>query len=271
MGSMAARTWHSQTALVTGASAGIGLEIARVLAEEGFDLVLVARRGEELEKLRRGLERGFGARVVVLAMDLLREGAGADLEDALERESLPIDMLVNNVGVIEVGAFRDIGLERHLRLVQLNVAVLTELTHRFLAPMVARGHGRILNVASLAAFQPVPTLALYAATKSFVLSLTESLSEELKGTGVSVTALCPGLTRTQMVEHAKEASPLARQTPDFLISDARAVAREGVEACLSGRVIAVPGHLNWVTASLVRLYPRWMVRSLSGLVGRRGL
>jgi short-subunit dehydrogenase len=178
---------------------------------------------------------------------------------------------VNNVGVIEAGAFRDIGLERHLRLIQLNVAVLTELSYRFLTPMLARGHGRILNVASLAAFQPVPTLALYAATKSFVLSLTESLSEELKGTGVSVTALCPGLTRTDMVEHAKQASLLARQTPGFLISDPRAVAREGVDACLSGRVIAVPGHLNWVTANLVRLYPRWLVRGVSGLVGRRGL
>jgi short-subunit dehydrogenase len=225
---MAETTPRNQTALVTGASAGIGLEIAHVFAEEGFDLVLVARRAEALEKLSRRLERGFGARVVVLAMDLLREGAGADLEHALEREALAIDILVNNVGVIE-------------------------------------------DVASLAAFQPVPTLALYAATKSFVLSLTESLSEELKGTGVSVTALCPGLTRTDMVEHAKQASLLARQTPGFLISDPRAVAREGVDACLSGRVIAVPGHLNWVTANLVRLYPRWLVRGVSGLVGRRGL
>ena len=253
-----------ELALVTGASAGIGLEIARVLAEEGFDLALVARRGDALES-------EYGASVTVHAADLLAEDAAVDLEDALSLAGLGVDMLVNNAGVLEAGAFREIGLEQHRRVVELNIGVLTDLTHRFLGPMVARGHGRILNVASTAAFQPVPSLALYAATKAFVLSLTESLSEELKGTGVSVTALCPGLTRTQMVDQAQEGSSIARLLPDFMVSDARAVAREGVDACLAGRVIAVPGRPNWLSAHMVRLYPRWVVRTVGGLVGRRTL
>ena len=268
---MTAELRHRQVALVTGASAGIGLSIAQVLAQKGFDLVLVARRAPELEKLARSLEVDHGARVVVLAMDLLREGAGQDLEEALGREGLAIKILVNNAGLVEVGAFREIELERHLHLIQLNVAVLTELSRRFLPAMVARGHGRILNVASLSAFQPVPSLAVYAATKAFVLSLTESLSEELKGTGVSVTALCPGLVRTHILEQAQEGSVLARRAPNFLLSDAAAVAREGVEACLAGRVIDVPGAPNRLTANLVRLYPRWVVRTILGLVGRRAL
>ena len=230
---MAAR--REQTALVTGASVGIGLELARVLAEEGFDLALVARRKDELSRLARELEGTHGIRASVHPIDLLREHAVAALQSELEGEGIAIDLLVNNAGVMEVGAFHELPLERLMGLLQLNAAVLTELLHRSLEPMVARRHGRILNVASLAAFQPVPSLALYAASKAFVLSLSESLSEELRGTGVTITALCPGLTRTQMVEQAKQANPLARAVPDFLISDSAKVAREGVEGCLSGR------------------------------------
>lgn len=262
---------REETALVTGASAGIGLELAGVLAEEGFDLALVARRGEELSRIAKRLERSHDVRATTYAIDLLGEGAAADLQGQLERDGIDVDLLVNNAGVIEVGAFHELPREALLRLVGLNAVVLTELSHRFLGPMVARGNGRILNVASLASFQPVPSLALYAATKAFVLSLTESLSEELKGKGVTVTALCPGLTKTHMVDQAKEASPLARLTPDFLISDSTEVAREGVDACLAGQVIVVPGASNQLQASLVRLYPRWLVRTIGGLVGRRGL
>ncbi len=260
-----------QTALVTGASAGIGREIAGVLAEKGFDLVLVARRGAELSQLALQLENEHGVRAVAHPVDLLRENAAADLQSELEREGVIVDLLVNNAGLIEVGAFRELPLDRLLRLVRLNTGVLTELTHRFLGSMVERGHGRVLNVASLAAFQPVPSLAVYAATKAFVLSFTESLSEELKGTGVSATALCPGLTRTHMVEQAQEASSLARATPSFLISETADVAREGVEACLAGRVIVVPGVPNRLQANAVRFYPRWLVRTIGGLVGRRSL
>jgi short-subunit dehydrogenase len=269
---MASRSQHKdQTALVTGASAGIGLELAQELAARGFDLALVARREAELSELARRLESEHGIRSTCYPLDLLSDGAGEQLQTALERDGIAIDMLVNNAGVIEVGAFHKTPLEQLLRLVQLNAAVVAELSHRFLAPMLERGHGRILNVASLAAFQPVPSLALYAATKAFVLSLTESLSEELKGTGVTVTALCPGLTQTDMVEKAQHANALARMAPGFLISDSGEVAREGVDACLSGRVIVVPGAPNRLQASLVGLYPRSLVRTLGGMLGRRGL
>jgi short-subunit dehydrogenase len=262
---------RKETALVTGASAGIGLELAGILAEKGFDLALVARRETELLEVARQLEAAHGVHVTVHPLDLLQQNAGEQLWDELERADVVVDVLVNNAGVIEIGSFQGLPLDRLLRLVQLNALVVTELCHRFLAPMVGRGHGRILNVASLAAFQPVPALALYAATKAFVLSLSESLSEELKGTGVTVTALCPGLTRTHMVEQAEAASPLVRRTPDFLISDSHEVAVQGIDACLSGRVVVVPGAPNRLQASLVGFYPRSLVRALSGMIGRRSL
>lgn len=262
---------RNQTALVTGASAGIGREIADLLGERGFELVLVARRAEQLAELARAIERRHGVRASAIPLDLLREDAGEVLERELAERGLQVDLLVNDAGVMEIGAFHELPRGRLLRLVQLNAVALTDLTHRFLGPMVARRSGRLLNVASLAAFQPVPSLALYAATKSFVLSLSESLSEELRDTGVSVTALCPGLTRTHMVEQAQEANPLARMMPGFLISDTRQVAREGVEACLAGRTVVVPGIANRLQASLVGFYPRTVIRTIGGWIGRRGL
>ena len=138
----------------------------------------------------------------------------------------------------------------------------------FVPPMVARGHGRILNVASIAAFQPVPSLATYAATKAYVLSLTESLSEELKGTGVSITALCPGITATNMLRKAKKASSQLAQLPSFLIGDAELVATEGYEACIKGDVISVPGMLNLATILASRATPKWLLRRISGAVAR---
>jgi len=263
-------TRRGETALVTGASAGIGLELASSLASRGFDLALVARRREELETLAKQLESAHGVRTSVHPQDLLERDAGSKLQSELEREGIEVDLLVNNAGVMEIGAFHEMPLDALLRLLQLNVGVQMELSRRFLGPMVERGRGRILNVASLAAFQPVPVLALYAASKAFVLSLTESLSEELAGSGVTVTALCPGLTRTQMVDEAQATNPLARLMPSFLISDARDVAHEGVEACLAGQVITVPGAPNRLQASLVGFSPRWLVRALGGAVGRRG-
>jgi len=178
-------------------------------------------------------------------------------------------VLVNNAGLMEMGRFAEIDLEKHERLLQLNVLVLTSLTHRLMQPMIARGHGRILNVASTSSFQPVPSLALYAASKAFVLSLTESLSEELKDTGVTTTALCPGFTRTDMLDSARDEHEAAQRIPDFILSDVEDVAREGYEACMAGRTIVVPGLPNQLAASLVPLYPRWLVRAVGGFVGRR--
>lgn len=257
-----------ETALITGASAGIGLRLARGFAERDFDLVLVARREQALGELADRLRRGHDIEVTVLATDLLEPGATAHLVQRLEERELHIDLLVNNAGRLDMGRFVEIDLVEHESLLQLNVVSLVSLTRRLLPGMIARGHGRILNVASTAAFQPVPSLSLYAASKALVLSFSESLSEELRGTGVTVTALCPGLTKTDMLDAAASEHALARGVPDFLVSDVGDVARDGVEACLAGRAVVVPGLANRLAASLVQLQPRWLVRTVGGWIGR---
>jgi short-subunit dehydrogenase len=255
--------------LITGASGGIGRELALVFADHEFDLVVVARRAAELEELAEQCRAQHRARTHVMPMDLLAPDASAELVRKLEDEGLVVDVLVNNAGLMEMGAFADIGIEQHERLVQLNVAVLTSLTRRLLPGMIERGHGRILNVASTSSFQPVPAMALYAASKAFVLSLSESLSEELKGTGVTVTALCPGVTKTDMYERAYGEHAMVGNLPGLFLSDAHDVAREGYEACVAGRAVVVPGLPNRLMASAVQFYPRWLVRGVGGLVGRR--
>lgn len=257
-----------ETALVTGASGGIGRALAECFARHGFDLVVVARRRERLEELAGLCRARHGVDVAVVPMDLLESDAVERLVARLESDGARVDVLVNDAGLLDMGRFAEIDVARHERVVQLNVGVLTSLTRRLLPGMIERGRGRILNVASTAAFQPVPSLALYAATKAFVLSLSESTSEELKGTGVTVTALCPGLTKTDMYESVAHGSAAARLVPEFLLSDAESVAKEGFEACLAGRAIVVPGLTNRMGANLAHLYPRWLVRKALGLIGR---
>ncbi len=257
------------TALITGASGGIGLELARVFAKNGFDLVIVARREPELDALAARCRKEHGVRVRVVPMDLLVPNAAAKLVQQLEDDGVEIDILVNNAGLLEMGAFAEIEVDRHERLLQLNVIVLASLVRRLLPGMIERGRGRILNVASSSSFQPVPSLALYAASKAFVLSLSESLSEELKGKGVTVTALCPGITKTDMYDRAQDEHGIVRSLPGFLLSDVESVAREGYEACMAGQPVVVPGLPNRLLAGSVGLYPRWMVRGIGGLIGRR--
>lgn len=258
-----------ETVLITGASGGIGYELAREFAKRGFDLVVVARRAAQLDALAKQCRVDFDARVDVRPCDLLAPDAVETLVAELERDGLVIDVLVNNAGVIDTGDFAEVELANHERLLQLNVVVLTTLTRRLLPGMLARGRGRILNVASTSAFQPVPSLALYAASKAFVLSLSESLSVELGDTPVTVTALCPGFTRTEMLERAQDGHAPAQGIPDFMISEVGDVAREGVDACLAGTVVAVPGRPNQLLASSVGFYPRWLVRGVTGWF-RRG-
>ena len=169
-----------ETALITGASGGIGLELAGIFAERGFDLIVVARRVAELEALAERCRRDHGVRVHVRPSDLLELDAPSKLAQQLHDDGLEVDVLVNNAGLMDMGGFAQIDVDRHERLLQLNVVVLTSLTWRILPTMIERGHGRILNVSSASAFQPVPSLALYAASKAFVLSLSESLSAEVR-------------------------------------------------------------------------------------------
>jgi short-subunit dehydrogenase len=256
-----------ELALVTGASSGIGEAIAGELAARGYDLVLVARRVTRLRALAKSLAREHGVETHVLTADLLEPDAAAALLAQVEERGLTIDILVNNAGVLETGPFTAIDPALSRRMVDLNVGGLTDMLTHFVPGMRERG-GRVLNVASIAAFQPVVGLGVYAATKAYVLSLSEALSEELRGSGVSVTALCPGLTATAMVDHARDDSALFQRLPEFLIGDAQEVAREGVEGMLSGEAIVIPGAVNQATTLLTRRMPKWLYRRLSGALVR---
>ena len=262
-------TTANKLALITGASAGIGECIANELAEAGHDVILVARREKALMGVANYLEREYGVEAYVYAADLLEPRAVAALADWVDDEGLDIDVLVNNAGVLEAGAFTGQDPAILQRMVQLNVGVPTDLLSYFLPGMKARGAGRVLNVASVAAFQPVVGLACYAATKAYVLSLSEALVEELRGTGVTVTALCPGITETAMIEHAGEGNPSFREVPGLLVSDPRDVAAAGVRGMMKGEAIVIPGALNQATALLTSRSPKWILRRLSGAMGRR--
>jgi uncharacterized protein len=248
-------------ALITGASSGIGFELARVFADHGYDLVLTARREDRLADLAASLPSG--CQVDVVPVDLAKAKGPGKLVAYVRDSGRTIDVLVNNAGVAASGPFQTLSAEQMRSILQVNVRALTELTQAFLPDMIERGRGRILNVGSVAGFQPVPGLALYGASKAFVLSFTESLSEDLRGTGVTVTALCPGPTRTEMVADLQGidmAGPF--------VASAREVALEGYRACMAGEVVRVPGIMNQALVSWTQYQPRWLVRTLSGMAAR---
>jgi len=253
-------------ALITGASSGIGVELAKVFASEHFDLVLVARRKKLLDDLASSLARSHKTRCTVIPCDLTESGAMDRLMGSLPEH--PIDVLVNNAGVLSMGEFAGLPLERQLEEIQLNVVALTSLTHRCLPAMRQRGQGRIMNLASVAAFQPVPFLAVYAATKAYVLSFSEALSEELKGSGVSCTAVCPGFTDTPMLRGRKDPQRPIPQLPLGLIADPAEVAREAFEAVMKRDVVRVPGAVYKAMSLLSRYPPRMLVRGVVGGLGR---
>jgi hypothetical protein len=254
--------------LITGASAGIGRELARVFAELGHDLVLVARSADKLSDLSHELEAAFGIECHVIVADLTRPGA----TEAVHRETceagIEVEILVNNAGVGNYGPFAETGHDKLMEIVALNVATLTSMTGLFLPAMVERGHGRILNVGSVAGFQPTPLVALYGATKAFILSLTEALSVELEDTGVTATVLCPGFTGTELIDNLAEAAGSPGMVPDFVLQDPRTVAREGVVACLEGRPVHVNGTGYQLGVMWESWQPRWLMRSMSSMITR---
>lgn len=256
-------------ALITGASSGIGEALAHCFAAHGHDLVLVARSADKLQALAEALQSQHSCEVWVEPADLALTGAAAKLAARLARKRCEVDVLVNCAGVMEQNAFGRMAPERHQHIIDLNISALTAMLAHFVAPMVAKGQGWVLNVASVAAFQPIPMLATYAASKAYVLSLSESLAEELKGSGVSVTTLCPGITATQMLDAAKSANAQLSKIPDFLIAEVGEVARLGFEACMRGDTVCVPGAINRVAMIASRATPKWLVRSLGGFVARR--
>jgi short-subunit dehydrogenase len=228
---------EGQSALVTGASGGIGLELARVLAGNRFSLVLLARSRDKLEDLARELRAQHGTQVTIVPADLSEPGAAQAVFDSLNDAGVQIDLLVNNAGLLLEGRFDAIGLDEQLRLLQVNIVALTALTRLFLGPMLEHNRGRILNVASVAAFMPVPKLAVYAASKAYVLSFGDALFQELSGTKITVTTLCPGVSDTGMV-HGRSLGGL----PGMMIMDAKTVAQEGYRACVwrCGATVGAP-------------------------------
>jgi uncharacterized protein len=258
----------AQTALITGASSGIGEALAECFAKAGYNLVLVARSADKLHTLAQSLAGAHGIKTWVAPADLSLPDAAHKLVIAMKRAKRPIDVLVNNAGVLHHGAFVNMPVPYHHSMIDLNITGLTSMIAHFAPAMVSRGHGRILNVASIAAFQPIPSLATYAATKAYVLSLTESLSEEFKGTGVSITALCPGITATNMFSGAKAESAQLAKLPKFLIGDAKVVAQEGFDACMRGDAIKVPGAINQATIIASRATPKWLLRKVGGAMVR---
>lgn len=259
------------TALITGASSGIGEALAVVCAQHQYDLILVARNVSKLEALATQLHGKYGVDITVRPCDLSAPGTVKQLCERLLADGRQIDMLVNNAGVIEHGSFATISADDHQRIIQLNVCALTAMLAHLLPHMIKRGSGRVLNVASLGAFQPLPSVATYAATKAFVLSLSEALAEELRGTGVTVTTVCPGLTATNMMANAQKKSQTLRKIPRLAIGDANTVAQKAFHACLHGKAIVVPTPKNFIVSILSRATPKWLVRRITGIVGRATL
>lgn len=252
---------NTRWTLVTGASSGIGAELARVFAARGHHLVLTARRKERLDTLAREITATHRGRVEVVAADL-QDPAGPDaLMREVEARGVPITNVVNNAGFGLRGPFDAQPIDEVMGMLAVNVTALTRLTHLALPAMLARGEGGILNVASTAAFQAGPNMAVYYATKAFVLSLSEALHEELKERGVRVTALCPGPTHSEFAKRADmEESRLFRRAA----MSARDVAEAGVDGFSAGHAVVIPGASNAIGANIAKVLPRSLTRKLAG-------
>ena len=251
-------------ALVTGASSGIGQEIAVQLGMSGVSLVLVARRADRLESLAARFKN-----VEVIVADLSTiDGVGLVEARIVDSSKTPIDLVVNNAGFGSSGLMHEIDLERLSREIGVNILALTRLSHAAAKLMVPQGRGYILNVSSVAGFQPGPGSAVYSATKAYVTSFTEALHEELRGTGVRVTALCPGFTRTEFSE-VSGTNSIASQVPNFAWLEATDVAREGLRAVTRGKALCIPGALYKGVSAFSGASPRALVRRITALPTRR--
>jgi uncharacterized protein len=263
-------TTHSirPTVLITGASAGIGSELVPYFAGTGHNVVLVARQEAVLQGIAAAVRNVFRVDTCVIACDLAQPDAARTIVAELTRRNIHVDILVNNAGIGAYGEFAETPIETAERIVQVNILALTALTRLLLPGMIARRSGKILNVASTAAFAPIPMHSVYGASKAFVLSFSEALAEELKGTGVTVTSLCPGPTETGFARNAGRDE--ARTLPQPAMS-ARSVAKTGFSALMRGDRLAVPGWGNLIMTSLIRFMPRLLVARVAKQTMRRKL
>ena len=248
-----------ETVLITGASSGIGRELAKCFAADGSRLILLARNQDALRELANELQQAHKTQSEILPADLADPGAPLRVHEQLQGKGIQVDVLVNNAGFGAVGQFVELPLQRQLDMLEVNITALTRLTRLLLPGMVHRRRGGVLNVASTAAFQPGPLMAVYYASKAYVLSFSEAIAEELEGTGVTVTASCPGPTLTNFAEAAN-----VKFSRLFMRSamSAEEVARLGHDAFRKGKVVAVAGFRNWLLSSSVRFSPRFAIRKV---------
>jgi len=253
------------TALITGASEGIGRCFADIYAKHQHNLVLVARNNDKLQQVADEIRAKYAVDVLVIAMDLVPSDAALQLFTQLQEAQIDIDILVNNAGMMQVEKLYVSNLQQLNNLLQLNVVSVVNLTRYFMQAMITRGRGKIVNLGYIASFMPTPNFAAYGASKAFVLSFSEALAEELRGTGVSVTCVCPGMTETKMLSHA---DGLERFIPGFLKAEPMQLAEQAYKARMKGDVVFLDKLANKLVVQWATHYPRWMVRSVNGLFSR---
>lgn len=261
-------TGQRRTVLITGASGGIGWELAGVCAREGHDLVLVARSIDKMNELAASLTNRYGCKVIAIAKDLSLHDSPAEIFSRLQQENIRVDILVNNAGFGEYGLFTETRWNKEAQMIDLNIRALTELTKLFLPSMTGNKYGRIMNVASTASFQPGPLMAVYFATKAYVLSFSEAIANELQGTGVTVTALCPGPTESGFKKAASlEDSKLFNEKK---VPSSLEVAEYGYKEMMKGSTVAVHGIKNRIMAASVRFTPRRLVTAVVRMMNDEG-
>jgi short-subunit dehydrogenase len=253
------------TTLITGASEGIGRSFAKVYAKNGHDLVLVARNAAKLEEFAAELETEYAVNVKVFATDLIPVDAAKTLFERIALEEIKIDIVVNNAGMMQIEKLYESDQQKLNNLLQLNIQSLVNMTQQFVKPMISRGSGKIVNVGSIASFMPTPNFAAYGASKAFVLSFSEGIAEELRGTGVTVTCVCPGMTETKMLSQTEG---LEKFIPKFLKADPMELASQAYKASMKGEVVFLDKLANKLLVQWATHYPRWIVRGVNGLFAR---
>lgn len=250
-----------KTALITGASNGIGLELAKIHASKGGDLVLVARNKSKLDELKTELEKQFNISVYTIGKDLSATESAQEIYDETNRQNIQVDYLINNAGFGDFGMFTDTDWNKELKMINLNITTLTLFTKLYLQDMVKRKSGKIMNVASIASFQPGPTLAVYCATKAYVLSFTEAISNEVSDKGVSIIALCPGATETGF--QAAGGLDESKLFKDKKLPTGKEVAEYGYSSMIKGKTVAIHGIMNYLLSNSIRFIPRALVLKVS--------
>jgi short-subunit dehydrogenase len=248
----------NKTVLITGASNCIGYEFSKVFASKGYDLILVARREEKLIQIAEELNKNHHAYVKTLAKDLSNPKTPEKIFDAIQSERNTLDILVNNAGFGVTGPFIDSDINLMLQMMELNMNSLVNLTHLFLPGMIERGYGKILNISSICSFAPVPEMAIYAATKAFILSFSKALSQELKETNIQITTLCPDISYTSFHKHTSATNRRGQKLP---LMSVEKIAEIGYHALMNGQTVVIPGFLNRWRVYLSCFFPKWLSNS----------